>query len=178
MSHRCRTLTVQWYSPGGARCASHLIHASLGLPESTSQTVSRLVQPFLHSSRQNVVGHARACPSHAESGPHLIQGSLNPPEPITQAASRSVQPFLLSSRQSVPILYNGLPFTLTITPFPWGDLIHDSFSVSESTTQTASRLNQPFLHSSPQCSRAYTYMSFPLKIVSSHGTIRTPHPSQ
>ena len=29
----------------------HLIHDSLGLPESTTQTVSRSVQPFLHGSR-------------------------------------------------------------------------------------------------------------------------------
>jgi len=51
----CRhTWTVQWYSPGGTT----KMHASLGPPESTTQTV----QPFLHSSRQSVVGHADAYP--------------------------------------------------------------------------------------------------------------------
>jgi len=35
----------------------YLPHAFLGPPESVTQTVSRLVQPFLHSSQQSVVGH-------------------------------------------------------------------------------------------------------------------------
>jgi len=35
-------------------CTPHLIHASLDPPESTSQTTSRSVQLFLHSSRQRV----------------------------------------------------------------------------------------------------------------------------
>jgi len=34
------------------KCASHLIHASLGPPKSTTQTASRSVQPFLHSSQK------------------------------------------------------------------------------------------------------------------------------
>ena len=33
----------------------HLIHASLGAPESITQTASGAVQPFLHSLRQSVV---------------------------------------------------------------------------------------------------------------------------
>jgi len=53
--HRCRTWTVQSYSPGGAtNVHSHLTHASLDPQESTSQTTSRSVQPFVHSSRQSV----------------------------------------------------------------------------------------------------------------------------
>jgi len=36
--------------------APHLIHASLGPPESTTQTASRLVKAFLPSSWQSVVG--------------------------------------------------------------------------------------------------------------------------
>jgi len=35
----------------------YLPHAFLGPPESVTQMVSRLVQPFLHSSQQSVVGH-------------------------------------------------------------------------------------------------------------------------
>jgi len=49
-------------------------------PESITQTALRLVQPFLHSSWQSVVGHARhdvspklpVCTRDLESGPHLI----------------------------------------------------------------------------------------------------------
>jgi len=52
---RRRTWTVQSYSPGDANVHPHLIHASLNPPESIcSQTTSRSVQPFLHSSRQRV----------------------------------------------------------------------------------------------------------------------------
>ena len=46
----------------------------LGPPESTTQTASRSVRPLLHSSRQRVLGNARACyfpvkiaPSHRGS---------------------------------------------------------------------------------------------------------------
>jgi len=42
---------------------THIINASLSSPESITQTASRSVQPFLYSSRQNVVGHVGACPS-------------------------------------------------------------------------------------------------------------------
>jgi len=40
--------------------ASNLIHASLGPPESITQTASRSVQPFLHSSRQCRDEHLRS----------------------------------------------------------------------------------------------------------------------
>ena len=150
----------------------------LGLPESTSQTVSRLVQPFLHSSRQNDVGHPQACqpfpcriwtpsntwflgPTRAHNPNGISIGSAV----FAQLAAE--RPYTLQWAAVYPQNY----------PFPRGDLMHDSFGVSESTTQTASRLSH-FLHSSPQCSRAYPCMSFPLKIVPSHGAIRTPHPSQ
>jgi len=43
------------HSPGGANVHLHLIHASLYSLESSTQTASRLVQPFLHSSRQRVI---------------------------------------------------------------------------------------------------------------------------
>jgi len=58
----------------------------LGPSESTTQTASWTVQPCLHSSRQSVVRHARACPFPSKlplhmgrSGPHLTHGSLSPP---------------------------------------------------------------------------------------------------
>jgi len=49
--HRCRTQTVQSYSPCGTNVHLHLIHGFLGPPESTFQTASRSVQPFLQGSR-------------------------------------------------------------------------------------------------------------------------------
>jgi len=45
---------------------------------------------------------------------------------------------------------------------------------SESTTQTVNQLVQPFLHSSWQCRRVCTGMSFPLMIANSHENICTP----
>ena len=102
--------------------------ASSGPPRSTTQTTSRSVKLFLHSSRQSVVGHAHCpgmsfpliiAPSHGASRPHLIHASLGPPESITQMASQTVQPFLHSSYQKVPILYNGRPFPPKL-PLPIG----------------------------------------------------------
>jgi len=82
------------------QCAPHLMHASLGPPKSIYQTAPRLVQPFLHSSRQTIPilynGLPLAPPSkltmHGVSGPHLIPGYLGPPKSITQTAPWSVQP--------------------------------------------------------------------------------------
>jgi len=78
---------------------------------------------------------------------------LGPRESSTQTASWSVQPFLHSSRQRVRILYNRRPRPPQNCFFPWGHLdshlIHDSFGLFEPTSQTASRLDQPFLYSSP-----------------------------
>jgi len=53
------------------------------------------------------------------------------------------------------------PFNLKIAPSHGGPgphlkLMHDSLGVSEPTTQTASRLNQPFLHSFAQVSLYFT----------------------
>ena len=60
----CVTVAHGWFC--GIRqvapvCAApnNLVHASLGPPESTAEMASRLVQPFLHSSCQSVVGHTR-----------------------------------------------------------------------------------------------------------------------
>jgi len=100
---------------------SHLIHGCLGPPESTPQTASRSVQPFLHSS-QTVIEHVGACPSRKNcpfpwgSGPHLIHSSFGPPDSVPQTASRSVQPFFHSSLQSVSVLFNGSTLPLKIAP--------------------------------------------------------------
>jgi len=60
----------------------HLLRASLGPPESITQTASRLVQPFLHSSQQvssGMPGHDLS-PKIAPS--ILIHAFLGPPESI------------------------------------------------------------------------------------------------
>ena len=71
--------------------------AYLNLPESTSQTASRSVQPFLHCSQQSPIlsytlqwatGHHPLLPleithSHREYGLHLIHGSLGSPKSTT-----------------------------------------------------------------------------------------------
>jgi len=52
--HHRHTWTVQWHSPGGANVHPHPTPASIGPTESILQTASRLIQPFLHSSKQGV----------------------------------------------------------------------------------------------------------------------------
>jgi len=97
--HRHRTWTVQSYSPDSVNVHPHLTHASLNPHESISQTASRSVQSFLHSSLQKVpiLFPLKIAASYGGSGPHLIHGSPGPPESSTQTAARSVQPFLQSS---------------------------------------------------------------------------------
>ena len=82
---------------------SHLIHCSMGLPESTTQTSSRLVQPFLRSSRHSIPilysGPLIPPPQNfpfpwGDLDPHLIRGFLIALELSAQTASRSVQQFL------------------------------------------------------------------------------------
>jgi len=75
----CRTRAVQSHSPGCANVHLDLTHASFDQPESTSQTASRSVQPFLHSSRHReslyfTMGRpspSKGVSSHGGSGPHL-----------------------------------------------------------------------------------------------------------
>ena len=90
-------------------------YASLGPPESISETASRLVQPLLHSPSQSVpIGLLYSGPplplkishSYGGSGPHLIiHGSFGPAKFITQTPSRSVEPFLpaKTSARKLPV---------------------------------------------------------------------------
>jgi len=62
-------------------------HGSSGPPESTSKTVSRSVQPFLHILRQRVPilynvppPSPQNCPFALRPGPHQIHGSLTLPQ--------------------------------------------------------------------------------------------------
>ena len=43
---------VKLYSSGGANVHPHLMHPSLGPPDSTNKMPTRMVQPFLHNSQQ------------------------------------------------------------------------------------------------------------------------------
>jgi len=121
---------------------------------------SRSIQPFLHSSRQSVIGYISAtwrmplklCTLAPADEYNWTCASFGPPESITQRANLSVHLFLYSLRQKVPILYNGQPFPQNC-PFSWGSgspSIHDSLGESEPIVQTASRSVQPFLHRWPQ----------------------------
>jgi len=74
--------------PMGGIWTPHLIHGSLGPPESSTQTASRLVELFLHSSRLSVsvlYNGPPLLPSKlllpmGEYGPHLLHGFLLPTE--------------------------------------------------------------------------------------------------
>jgi len=79
----------------------NLTHASVDPPESTSQTASGAVQPFLHNSLQKVLYFTMDAPfplkiarSHGALDPHLIPGSLGSRESMFQMSFRSVQHFL------------------------------------------------------------------------------------
>jgi len=70
------------------QCAPHLMHASLGQSESTTQMTYRLIEPFLH--RVPILYNGlplpplKIAPSNGRSGPHLIHGSLGPHKCISQ----------------------------------------------------------------------------------------------
>jgi len=78
-------------------------------------------------------------------------GKLGPPESATQMANRSLQTFFHSSQQKFPILYSGRPFPPKLS-LPMGDvylhLTRGSLCPPDFSTQTASRLVEPFLQGS------------------------------
>ena len=73
-------------------------HGSQGPLESSFQTASQQVQPFLHSSSQSVPIFYNRPPlfpikiAHSPQGsaPHLIHGSLGPPESAYETAFRTI----------------------------------------------------------------------------------------
>ena len=87
-------------SPGDP--GQHPTHASLGPPESSSQTACWLGQPSLYGSPYSfpifyhVTGHVppKLPLTPGGSGPHLIHGFLDPPKSTTQMVFRLVQPLL------------------------------------------------------------------------------------
>jgi len=92
----------------------------------------------------------KIAPSHRGSGldPHVRHDSLDPSEPTDQMASLSVQPFLYRWPQCPYTLqWDAIP-PVKIALLHGGSgpphLIHGSLGPSESSTQVASRLVQPF----------------------------------
>jgi len=89
---RCHVCPSPQNCPSHGESEPHLIRCSMGPPDSASQTASRSVQPFMHSSRQTVPIYftMAAAPVPAPKyGPS--QGGI---WPTTQTAFRPVQPFL------------------------------------------------------------------------------------
>jgi len=87
------------------------------------------------------------------SGSHLTHNSLGHSEPTIQMASRSVQPLSSTGDCRVSLYFTmGRCFPPSKLPLPMGHLdphlIHGSLGLPKSSTQTASRLVQPFLQGS------------------------------
>jgi len=85
--HHRHTWMVKLYSQVAPVC-SHLIHAFLDTPESTSQTTSQSVQLFLNSSRQSVPIIYYTSPSNLP----LHMGALDPLQNMVPWAHPSPQP--------------------------------------------------------------------------------------
>jgi len=78
------------------------------------QTVIRSVQPFLHSSRQSVVGYIGVTWRI-----RLKLCFLRPTQDHSLMANRSVQPFCAQLRAESPYTLQWAPFPQNC-PFPWG----------------------------------------------------------
>jgi len=82
-------------------CTSYLVHNFLGPYKLITQTTSRSVRPFLHSSPPSIPVLYNGTPLFQKNAPfpwgeldlHLIHNCLGPPECSTQTVSWSVQPF-------------------------------------------------------------------------------------
>jgi len=93
--HRRSARTVQSYSPGCANVHPHLIDGSPDPRDSASQTASRSVQPFSHSSRQRVPIIYNGPPIPSQSCPFMWgiwtpskkYGSFDQPESTTASQS-------------------------------------------------------------------------------------------
>jgi len=72
---------------------------------------------FCTSSRQSVVGHARACPFPGRVALEIWAPAAGPLESVTQTASRSVQPFCTDHGTVLLYFTTGRPSpSLKITP--------------------------------------------------------------
>ena len=133
---------------------THWCHLTNGLPESTTQTANRSVQPFLHSSRQKSVYFTmgdlfpKIAPSYGGSGPSYNSWFLGP---VWAHSQNSIMigsaVFEQTTTECLYTLQCDAPFPSKLL-LPMGDLdphlIHGSLGPPKSSTQTASQLVQPF----------------------------------
>jgi len=167
--HHCHRWMVQSYSPGCANVPSHMgalappgkydwTSASFGPRESTTQTANRLVQPFLHSSRQKVPILCNGWPLPQDCS--FSWGGI-----WTPSNSWFLVPFWAHNPNSITTGWAVFaqmttecpyalqrPFPLSKLPLSMGasgrHLIHGSLSPPESSSQMASRSVQTFLQGS------------------------------
>jgi len=109
---RACPLPKNFPSYGGS--GPHLMHASLGPPESIPKWHLDRFSCFCTadgSVSSGLSGHAlpEIAPSHGGTLTPSNMWLLGSIELASQTAPRSVRPFLHSSPQNVPVLYSGLP---------------------------------------------------------------------
>ena len=158
--------------PDGPMCALPPNNASLGPPEYKSQTTSRSVKPFLHSTQQKRYTLQRDafsplnCPFPWENLNPIIDGSLGSPEPTTKTESRLVQPFFSQMTAKCPYTLQWPPFPLKIGPNlkyrgpsrllnPNGISI-GSAAIAEFTTMTDRQTRYSVCHNRPHI-KTYVY---------------------
>jgi len=157
----------------------HLLRASLGPPESITQTASRLVQPFLHSSRQvssGMPGHDLS-PKIAPS--LLIHAFLGPPVSTAYFKEHLGQfSRLCTAHVRMSLVMSGhMPFPSILPTVRSGPPSNTWFFGSTRRSIPNNISVQPFLHSSLQTDSPYTLQWALPKIAPSHGVIWTPSPS-
>jgi len=134
--------------------------ASLGPPESTTQTANRSGKPFSYNSRQCTVGHIGAIWRIRLNLCTLVP-LANTIELMLLSVHPSAQPkrqidhfsrFCTDDRRVSLYCTMGHPFPSSKLPLAMGDfdprLIHGSLSPHKSSTQMSCRLVQPFLQGS------------------------------
>ena len=132
----------------------HLLRASLGPPESITQTASRLVQPFLHSSRQvssGMPGHDLS-PKIAPS--LLIHAFLGPTQSIAYFKEYLGHFSRLYTAHVGMSL--GMPFPSILPTVRSGPPSNTWFFGSTRCSIPNNILVQPFLHSSWQTDSLYS----------------------
>ena len=133
----------------------HQIYGFLSPPEPITRTASRSVQPFLYSSRQNVVGHARAC--YSSRNCFFDWGISTPSNACFLEAHMSPKPkrhldLFCRFRTAAQCrrTCRGMPFAPQNCPLPKEirtTIIRGFLGPRDLAAQTVSRSIQSFLHS-------------------------------
>ena len=142
------------------QCAPHLLHASLGLPESTLHAALWSVQPFFAElkavSRYTLQQATPFSPwklplPTGDLNPHPIHGSLGSPEPQHKRHLDWFNCFCTAHGRASLYFTMGrpLPSKLPLSTGVSGHhVIHSSVDSKESSTQTASQSVELFLQGS------------------------------